>query len=472
MFQPTDISLPHLRAGVHEALKLWSKPNDDTSPLSHLYLFHQAGQTRSANARRLTNDLLLQALTTMEDRYDAFLADLLRRRFLENTPVAAVANEKNIAEATAHKKQRQAIEQLADILAGQERLARQAVITALEQRLNLPAPTDLFGVNAYLKRVGDALLSPEPAWLVAIEGLGGIGKTALANAVIRRVALTHHFQQIAWVSAKQQEFWPGLGLQLTVQPALDSETLIDNLLAQLGEESPEMVSPQQKMALLTERLKAQPHLVVIDNLETIVDFESLLPLLARLANPSKFLLTSRVMPPQAGLASIRLTELSRADSFDLLRHEAGLHHMTSLAEASDEQLGRIYQVVGGHPLALKLVIGQLHSLPLSQVLDSLRQAQGKKVDDLYTFIYWQAWSVLAESSRQLLLVMPLVQNGTIDQLATTAQLTMGDLHDALAQLITLSLLEVSGTIDQRRYRIHRLTETFLLNEVVKWPKTP
>ncbi|MCB0170149.1 MAG: hypothetical protein KDJ97_06310, partial [Anaerolineae bacterium] len=244
------------------------------------------------------------------------------------------------------------------------------------------------------------------------------------------------------------------------------------LLAQLGEESPEMVSPQQKMALLTERLKAQPHLVVIDNLETIVDFESLLPLLARLANPSKFLLTSRVMPPQAGLASIRLTELSRADSFDLLRHEAGLHHMTSLAEASDEQLGRIYQVVGGHPLALKLVIGQLHSLPLSQVLDSLRQAQGKKVDDLYTFIYWQAWSVLAESSRQLLLVMPLVQNGTIDQLATTAQLTMGDLHDALAQLITLSLLEVSGTIDQRRYRIHRLTETFLLNEVVKWPKTP
>lgn len=80
--------------------------------------------------------------------------------------------------------------------------------------------------------------------------------------------------------------------------------------------------------------------------------------------------------------------------------------------------------------------------------------------------------MLAESSRQLLLVMPLVQNGTIDQLATTAQLTMGDLHDALAQLITLSLLEVSGTIDQRRYRIHRLTETFLLNEVVKWPKTP
>lgn len=472
MVHPTDISPSQLRAEVHEALKSWSKPNDDTSPLSHLYIFHQAGQVHSANARRLTNDLLLQALKTMEDSYDPFLADLLRRRFLENTPVALVANEKNMAEATAHKKQRQAIDQLADILASQERQARQAVIGALEQRLNLPALTDLFGIDHYLQRVGEALLSLEPAWLVAIEGLGGIGKTTLANAVIRQVALTPHFQQIAWISAKQQEFWPGLGLQPTAQPALDSETLIDSLLAQLSEAPLEVVLPQQKMALLTERLKAQPYLVVIDNLETVVDFESLLPLLARLANPTKFLLTSRLMPPQTGIASIRLAELDRAASFDLLRHEAALRHMTTLADAAEEQLDRIYQVVGGHPLALKLVIGQLHSLPLSQVLDSLREAQGKRVDELYTFIYWQAWQTLAESSRQLLLVMPLAQNGTIDHLATTSQLPMGDLHDALTQLTTLSLLEVSGAIDQRRYRIHRLTETFLLNEVLKWSQTP
>lgn len=468
MFQATDISPLQLRERVHEALKLWSKPNDDTSPLSYLYVFHQARQNSPANDRRLTNDLLLQALTIMEDRYDFELAHLLRRRFLENTPVALVANEKNIAEATAHKKQRQAIEQLADILADQERQARQAVTIVLEQRLNLPAQTDLFGIDSYLQQLFDTLLSPEGAYLIAIEGLGGIGKTALANAAVRQIALTYYFQEIAWVSAKQQEFWPGLGLQPTGQPALDSETLADSLLAQLGEEALRTVSPQQKMALLTERLKAQSYLVVIDNLETIIDFESLLPFLARLANPTKFLLTSRVMPPQAGIAPIRLTDLNRADTLALLRHEADVRQMVSLAEASEEQLDRIYQVIGGHPLALKLVVGQLHSLPLAQVLDSLQQARGQKVDDLYNFIYRQAWQMLTEPSRQLLLVMPLVQNGTIEQLATTSQLTQDDLPDALEQLITLSLLEVSGTIDQRRYRIHRLTETFLLNEVIKW----
>jgi hypothetical protein len=38
----------------------------------------------------------------------------------------------------------------------------------------------------------------------------------------------------------------------------------------------------------------------------------------------------------------------------------------------------------------------------------------------------------------------------------------------LMNLTRLSLVEVGGDLEHRRYRIHRLTETFLLNEVVKW----
>jgi hypothetical protein len=102
------------------------------------------------------------------------------------------------------------------------------------------------------------------------------------------------------------------------------------------------------------------------------------------------------------------------------------------------------------------------------VLANLREARGKTIDDLYLYIYWQAWRALDETSRRALLVMPLAQGGTLAQLTAVSELDLNDLNDALDHLVRLSLVEVGGDLEQRRYRIHRLTETFLLNEVVKW----
>jgi hypothetical protein len=118
------------------------------------------------------------------------------------------------------------------------------------------------------------------------------------------------------------------------------------------------------------------------------------------------------------------------------------------------------------------VIGQICVLPLPLVLENLKQARGKKTDELYTYIYWQAWQTMDAVSRQLLLVMPLAQDGTLAQLIALSDLDANDVNQALEQLMALSLVEVRGDLQQHRYRIHRLTETFLLNEVVKWQLSP
>jgi hypothetical protein len=65
-----------------------------------------------------------------------------------------------------------------------------------------------------------------------LEGLGGIGKAAPANALARDLVLTGHFENIAWVSAKQQDFLSAAGLQMTGLPALDINTLVNHLLEQ------------------------------------------------------------------------------------------------------------------------------------------------------------------------------------------------------------------------------------------------
>jgi transcriptional regulator with XRE-family HTH domain len=331
----------------------------------------------------------------------------------------------------------------------------------------------LFGVGQPQKQLRLILEQASAPWVMAVDGIGGIGKTSLATALVREVVAVERFCDIAWVSAKQEEFWPQSGAEPIQSPIFTAETLISLLLEQLDFNLSLAHSDEEKKARLTELLKRQPYLIVIDNLETVADYETLLPTLRQLANPSKFLLTSRhSLHAYPDVFCFSLQELNQVDTFALLNHEAEIRGVTALANASADQLARIYEVVGGNPLALKLVVGQVYVLPLSRVLENLKEAQSKTIDDLYTYIYWQAWQALDEISKEVLLMMPLAQGGTFAQLTAVSKLRVEQLDAALENLVRVSLVEVGDDIEQHRYRIHRLTETFLLREVIKWQAQP
>jgi len=335
----------------------------------------------------------------------------------------------------------------------------------------------LFGVAAARAELRQVLQQPGAPWLLALAGIGGIGKTTLATTLVedlRRPATTPApFAKLLWVSAKQEEFLPASGQsepQRPTQPALDFATLIDEVLHQLDPQANLLAAAPVKLAAVQQHLRQQPHLLVVDNLETVADYATLLPDLRALTRPSKILITTRHLPAQSDdLFCYPLPELSAADAFQLLRHEGAVRGFAPLRQATDEQLQPIYRVVGGNPLALKLVVGQLRVLPLAQVLHNLQAAQGKKIEALYTYIYWQSWQLLDEGSRQLWLAMPIHPNVTFDHLLAVSGLDADELAQGLEQLVTLSLVELAGDLEERRYRLHRLTETFLLNEVMQWP---
>lgn len=339
----------------------------------------------------------------------------------------------------------------------------------LEQRTHLPPPVELIGTKGPLKQLSDVLTTPEAPWVIAIDGLGGIGKTALANRLVRQSDLSDRFHDMAWISAKQQTFLTSHGIEQTSAPALTAEVLTDALLEQLHSDIPLTQTLQQKQIALTQLLKPAPFLIVIDNLETITDYQALLPSLQKLANPSKFLLTTRhSLRTYADVFCLSLEELSQSDTLRFIRQEAKIKGVSMAAQAPKRDLTSIYNVVGGNPLALKLVVGQISVLSLSEVLDNLKHAKGKKIEDLFTYIYWQAWEMLDEASQKTLLMMPLTQNGTIQQLTALTELERNVLNQALQQLAQLSLLQIGGTLKERRYTIHRLTETFILNETIEW----
>jgi hypothetical protein len=463
-----EISLSKLKKDIHHALKSWHDSRTDSSSLDYLQLFRQARLGGIANVRRATNEIILDALETVALE-DEDSASLLRQHFLDGMLMHAIANRLNIGESTAYRKQQEALRQLALIIQTKEAQARTVYQSSLEERLRLPPEAQLFGVEEQLNNLLERLIVADTPWLVSIEGLGGIGKTALANASVRRSELINRFHDTVWVSAKQRAFFPGIGLTDKTSPVLTVEGLIDTLLEQFGHTADLAQPPQEKRIALTRLLKQAPYLIVIDNLETVVDYQTLFPMLWEIANPSKVLLTSRYsLRTYPDVFCLALASLNKTNTFALIRHEANTRGSPMLANASDPELEGIYEVVGGNPLALKLVVGQTAFLPLSQVLDNLKEARGKSITDLYSHIYWQAWQMLDVASQQTLLVMPLVQEGTLNQLISLSRLEPAQLQTALQQLITLSLVQVEGDLEQRRYSIHRLTETFLLNEAITW----
>ncbi|MCP4407926.1 MAG: AAA family ATPase, partial [Gammaproteobacteria bacterium] len=399
-------ALPRLIKDISTAFKGWHKANAPTSPFEGLCLYQNTLDTGVDNSRQATNKVL-QALVDKLKETNQDGAEILTRRFFDREKMYIIINSINMSTATAYRRQQEAIKQLAHILQQQEQAACAQRQTRLEQRLERPTYTQLIGAERHMTKLGEILLEADNHWLVAIEGIGGIGKTSLAHAVTRHIIQHNLFDDVGWVSAKTQIFKLSGQTETITQPALTTESLVDQLAAQLMPNlpKPETLSAEELQSLLHTRLQQRRHLIVIDNLETLHDVEVLLPTLHQLANPSKFLLTSRerFYDDAVPVYHFPLPELNQTEALALIRYETKQHNLIRLQQADEADLKRIYQTVGGNPLALRLVVGQTHVFALDVILDDLAQARGKTVDELYAFIYRRAWDSLDEAARRLFL---------------------------------------------------------------------
>ncbi|MCB0228645.1 MAG: hypothetical protein KDH90_05865, partial [Anaerolineae bacterium] len=182
-------------------------------------------------------------------------------------------------------------------------------------------------------------------------------------------------------------------------------------------------------------------------------------------------LTSRhSLHDEPDVYSYQVPGLVEPDALQMVRNEARLRRLDQVTDAGDDELHPIFETVGGNPLALKLVVGQLFVLDLDQVLDNLRAARGRKAGDLYRYIFQDAWRKLDEDAQEVLINMPLfAQNGAdFASIERVSDVKGAALLDALDRLVMLSLVNVGGGLQARRYSIHRLTETFLLTDIIGW----
>lgn len=427
----------------------------------------QPGDTATAMRSVLTRGLERLAQS------DSTGADLLSRRFVQGQTAHQIAHALGYSESMIWTRQRQAIASLAQIITEAEAEARRSaardeVRQAALDSLPPPTFTRLFGVHAPLASLAAFLSDPASHWLVALEGMGGVGKTALARQVVEDLICQGRFQAVAWITAQQHAFVGGR-LRSLDQPALTFAGLLDQAARSLGLD-PRLDLPERQQAQrLHSALAGQPTLLVVDNLETAADLWALLEGLDRLARPAKVLLTTRQrVDAHDQVTSVPLAALPPADALAFLRYHGEERSTPALLQAPESDLRRIVAVTGGHPLAIKLVVGQAQALPLAQVLDDLAAAQ-PEIHDFYHFLFRYSWQRLSDPARQLLLHMPLLDpaGATWEDLAAVSGATLnGYYRSALEELVAASLLDAGCAQGRLLYSIHRLTEYFILSDLI------
>ena len=463
---------------VHSALKLLHRERElGEHALAELTVTDeqrsrdQLPDTPLARAAALRG--VLEEARLVMTRQDPEAAALLEQRFWQGRSVTWLASEQFESESSFYARQSQAIQALARTLWDLEQDS-EAAAAARRRHLtrNLPPAsyTRLFGLEDAFNRLRAALTDWAGPWMVSIEGLGGLGKTALAHQLAMWAAGSTHFADITWETAQQERFaiWSGVVELPEAAPALTYEALLDSIAVQLGYVKLARLPLPQKETQLRAIFKAEPHLMVVDNLETVTDHEALLPHLWKLANPTRFLITSRhSLGHHPHVLCLTLNQLSEADSLAFIRYEGEERGIAAIAKADERRLHRIYSITGGHPLAIKLVVGQARGLPLERALSRLSEATGRRASELYRFIYWRSWEMLDEAARRVLLAMPALaaSGGYWENLVAVSDLSEHELERAVQDLVRMSLLDVSGT-EEKRYTIHRLTYTFIMSDLL------
>ena len=319
---------------------------------------------------------------------------------------------------------------------------------------NIPRPdyNRFVGRESELSWLRERLASTDRTWQIAINGIGGVGKSTLALTIAHEYKEKYkdlppedRFEAIIWISAKE-EVLTVQGREKAALPEQVLRTLEDvytAIASVLEREDITSAPPDEQGRIVEKALKEQRTLLIMDNLESVQD-ERIKPFLRNLPYPIKAIITSREWLDVADV--LHLKGLSAKEADDLILDEGLTRHVT----LTESQRDRIYELTAGIPLSIKLAIARLSG---GESFEAVARWLGDATGDLPEYCI----SGQAEHARRrnpitwkLLLTCSLFDRragASRDALGYIADISIAERDKALAELQRLFLM--SRTSDDR-----------------------
>lgn len=332
-------------------------------------------------------------------------------------------------------------------------------------RHNLPQPDygRFIGRDTELAQIVQ-ILRPYPysqEHLVTIDGIGGIGKSALALEVAYRflhkpdaLPEAERFDAIVWTSAKQT----ALTIEGVVQRKQTLRTLDEiytTISITLEREDITRARLEEQHQIIRKALTQQRVLLIVDNLETIDD-EAVMEFLRELPAPTKAIVTTRHRLDVA--YPIRLTGMGWNDAKNLISQEC---HKKNVALTNQEAY-KLYKRTGGMPLALVWSIAQIgFGYSIDVVLTRLGNPKGH----IAQFCFEGAMMRIRDTgAHKLLMALALfatdASRETLGQVAGIG----GDILSRDEGLVELEKLSLVNKLSDR-FSMLPLTRSYSLNEL-------
>jgi hypothetical protein len=321
-------------------------------------------------------------------------------------------------------------------------------------RLLAPHCERFVGRANVMDQIRGALALRHP--VVSLDGLGGVGKSAVAIELTRQFYDANEYEFIVSLSAKSR-VWQGHVVSRVAGFSGFSEFL--QVLAHSL--APTLIDDLDKLkSEVLEAMRGCKGLVLVDNIEDVKDEQILQFLFREVPDPVKILVTSRV-DRGMGALSVPIPEMNEDEARELFEFELARQGYKR-GQSDSASIRAIVETTGRIPLALKWSAATAARTSSLGAAEQIFRGAPTVKQEFLTFCFTTMFEGLSDNAKAVALLNPyLERNWTLPILSIALDISEEFVLHALSELEDRGVVVSRGASSESMPSLLPLTKDFL-----------